>query len=192
MPLPRIVAISGNYARPSKTRALVEAVAAEVGRARRIDLRAYDLIDAGPGLGAAFRRDALTLPAARIVDEIEAADGLVVGTPVHNGGYGGLFKHLFDFVRPDALAGKPVVLTAAGGGARHALVVEHGLRPLFAAFEALTVPTAIYAGEADFSEGRPADPVVLRRIGDAAAQLAALVERPPARRPAPGASVGAA
>src|SRR3954471_22141706 len=44
------------------------------------------------------------------------------------GSYTGLFKHLFDLVNPGALADKPVVLTATGGGPRHALVVEHQLR----------------------------------------------------------------
>ena len=181
MPMPRLVAICGNSARPSKSRALVEAAAAEVARLRRVDLRSYDLVDAGPGLGAAFAREALTLPAARVVDAIEAADALIVGTPVHNGSYTGLFKHLVDFVRPAALAGKPVLLTASGGGARHALVVEHALRPLFAAFEAHTLPTAVYAGADDFADGRPVDPVVLRRLADAAAQLAAALDRPAGR-----------
>lgn len=181
MPIPRVVALCGNLSRPSKSRALVEAAAAEIARLRRVDLRLYDLVDAGPGLGSAFAREALTLPAARIVEAIEAADALVVGTPVHNGAYTGLFKHLVDFVRPDALAGKPVLLTASGGGGRHALVVEHALRPLFASFEALTLPTAIYAGAGDFVDGRLADPVVLRRLADGAAQLAGALDRPAAR-----------
>src|SRR3982750_1305286 len=37
----------------------------------------------------------------------------------------GLFKPLFALVEAGALADKPVVLTATGGGPRHALVVEH-------------------------------------------------------------------
>ena len=49
------------------------------------------------------------------------------------------------------LAGKPVALTATGGGLRHALMVEHALRPLFGFFAALTVPTGVYASEADFT-----------------------------------------
>ena len=79
-----------------------------------------------------------------------AADALIVGSPVYKGSYTGLFKHLFDFVEPEALAGKPVILTATGGGPRHALVVEHSLRPLFGFFTALTIPTAIYASDQDF------------------------------------------
>ena len=46
-----------------------------------------------------------------------------------------------------------MVLTATGGGDRHALIVEHQLRPLFGFFEALTLPTAVYATDKDFTDG---------------------------------------
>lgn len=175
MSLPRIVGFSGSPRRPSKTRSLVETVAAEVARDRQARLDIFDLSDAGPGLGAALQRQDLTLPAARIIDAIEQADALIVGTPVYKGAYAGLFKHAFDLVDPRALAGKPVLLTATGGGLRHALVVEHTLRPLFGFFEALTVPTAVYASDADFVDGQLAEAGVLARVSTAAQQLAGLI-----------------
>lgn len=166
----RLVAFSGNARRPSRTRVLVEAVAAEVARHAPVDCRAYDLVDAGTGIGVASR-SALPLPAARILEAIESADALIVGSPVYKGSYAGLFKHLIDFVDPAALAGKPVVLTATGGGARHALVVEHALRPLFAFFEARTMATAIYAGDAEIRDGAVVDAGVHQRIKSAAVEL---------------------
>jgi FMN reductase len=153
----------------------VELVAAEVLGQLDARLEIFDLVDAGPGLGAALQRQDLTLPAARIIDAIEQADALVVGTPVYKGAYTGLFKHVFDLTDPRALVGKPVVLTATGGGARHALVLEHALRPLFGFFEALTIPTAVYASDADFTDGQLVDAGVLARVSAAAQQLAALI-----------------
>ena len=176
MSLPRIVGISGSPRRPSRTRTLVETVAAETAIRTQVRLDIYDLVDAGPGLGAALQRKDLTLPAARIIDAIEQADALIVGTPVYKGSYTGLFKHVFDLVEPRALGGKPVVITATGGGPRHALVVEHALRPLFGFFEALAIPTAVYANEADFSDGQLAEAGVLARVNAAAHQLAGLLE----------------
>lgn len=173
--LPRIVGFSANLQRPSKTRALVEAVAEAAGARLRADIRLFDVVDAGTGLGAAWSRDQLSLPARRILEAIENADALIVGTPVYKGAYTGLFKHLFDFVDPAALAGKPVVLSATGGGARHALVVEHSLRPLFGFFSAQTVPTSVYGSDADFSDGVLIDDGVRARVSDAASQLAALL-----------------
>jgi FMN reductase len=175
MSLSRIVGFSGSPRRPSKTRSLVETVAAEVASHRQARVDIYDLIDAGPGLGAALQRQDLTLPVARIIDAIEQADALIVGTPVYKGAYTGLFKHVFDLVDPRVLVGKPVVLTATGGGPRHALIVEHALRPLFGFFEALTVPTAVYASDADFTEGQLTEAGVLARVSTAAQQLAYLI-----------------
>jgi FMN reductase len=169
----RLIGIAGNTRRPSRTRSLVEAVGAEVGRWRSSRFDMFDLVDAGPGLGAFTRAD-LSGDARNVLDAIESADALVVGSPVYKGSYTGLFKHLFDFVDPAALAGRPVILTATGGGRRHALVVEHQLRPLFGFFSALTVPTSIYASDEDFENGKLTDPVTLGRMHQAAAELAAL------------------
>ncbi len=79
-----------------------------------------------------------------------AADILVVGTPTYKGSYTGLFKHFIDLFEPLALQGKPILLTATGGSDRHALIVEHQLRPLFGFFMAHTLPTGIFAVDRDF------------------------------------------
>ena len=106
-----------------------------------------------------------------ILERIVASDILVVGSPTYKGSYTGLFKHFFDLVDPTALRGKPVVLTATGGGDRHALIVEHSLRPLFGFFETLTLPTAIYASERDFVDGKIVSDAALRRVSQAVAKL---------------------
>lgn len=173
--LVRVVAFSGSAKRPSRTRVLVEALGAELERLRRIDLTVYDLLDAGPGLGVT-QRDELSPSAARLIEVIEGADALIVGTPVYQGGYAGLFKHVFDFVDPARMAGMPVALTATGGGLRHALVVEHGLRPLFGFFAAHVAPTSVYAGSDDLVDGRVVNATVATRLSAAATELAALID----------------
>ncbi|EIM29994.1 FMN reductase [Microvirga lotononidis] len=170
-----IVGFSGNLHRPSKTRSLVETVGAAVvaDRPYRFDL--FDVVDAAPGLGSATSRQELSLPSKRVIDAIEQADALIIGSPVYKGAYTGLFKHVFDLVDPLALTGKPVLITATGGGPRHALVVEHVLRPLFGFFAALTVPTAVYASDADFKDGKLNDSGIQGRANEAAAQLVRLI-----------------
>jgi FMN reductase len=170
-----IVGFSGSARRPSRTLSLVQ----HIGRAAAADLLAsfqsYDLLDAGPGLGAAFTREELSAEAATVVEAIEAADALIIGTPVYKGSYTGLLKHLFDFIDPAALANRPVLLTATGGGQKHALVVEHHLRPLFGFFTALTVPIAVYASDGDFVDYQLTNPIVFDRSSAAAAQLVDLL-----------------
>lgn len=179
--MPRqIVGISGSLARPSRTRALVGAVAGRASALFGVPAVIHDLDDLGPSLGSARSLSDLAPAARAIVDRLVAADALVVGSPVYKGSYTGLFKHLFDLVEPAALAGKPVLLTATGGGDRHALVIEHQLRPLFGFFEAATLPTGVYAAAADFADGVPAAAPLLSRIDRAAGQFAPWLERPAA------------
>jgi len=185
----RLVGIGGNLRRPSRTRALVEHVGTQAARHRDVSFELYDLIDAGPGLGAAFTREELSPAALVLVEAIESADALIVGTPVYKGSYTGLFKHLFDFVELTALANKPIALTATGGGQKHALVVEHQLRPLFGFFTALALPTAVYAADQDFVDYRLTNPVVIERAAAAVGQLGAAIDsRLAALRPPAGAA----
>jgi FMN reductase len=69
----RVVARSGNLERPSRTRTLVEAVTTALAHRREIDLSVYDLLDAGPGLGAAPARGDLTPKPVVIADAVRKA-----------------------------------------------------------------------------------------------------------------------
>lgn len=173
----RIAGLAGSLSRPSKTRTLVDLVASRSAARLGATAATYDLTDLQPGLGLASTLSDLDPTTEAIVASILSADVLVVGSPVYKGSYTGLFKHLFDLVDPVALAGKPVILTATGGGDKHALVIEHQLRPLFGFFEAATVPTGIYASGADFIDGQPASPALLARIDRAVEQLTPLAQR---------------
>lgn len=167
----KLVGLSGNVKRPSKTRALVAQVLGAISERYGVAATHFDLADTLPELGLVFERDGVENGLARVIESIETADILVVGSPVYKGSYGGLFKHLFDLVDPAALTGMPLVITASGGGDRHALVVEQALRPLFGFFMAHAMPTAIYASARDFEGERIATKDTLQRIEDAVTQL---------------------
>jgi FMN reductase len=167
----RVVGVSGSTRRPSRTSELVAEIGRELSRHRPVQFELIDLAEIGPGLGA-FSRDDLPDAGKRALAAIETADGLIVGSPIYKGSYTGLFKHLFDFVDVQALAGVPIALTATGGGRRHALTVEHQLRPLFGFFSALTLPTSVYASDEDFRDGKLADPVTADRVRQVASELA--------------------
>lgn len=177
----RISGLAGSLSAPSRTHALVDLVAGRA--ASRLDgiAATYSLADLQPSLGGASSIDDLAPLPRRILDAILSADLIVVGSPVYKGSYTGLFKHVFDLIDPQALWGKPVLLTATGGGDRHALVIEHQLRPLFGFFEAATLPTGLYASAADFRDGQPDSPALLDRIDRAVAQFEALA---PGKSPA--------
>ncbi|WP_208643452.1 NAD(P)H-dependent oxidoreductase, partial [Streptomyces diastatochromogenes] len=86
----------------------------------------------------------------------------------------------------DALTGKPVLVAATGGTARHSLALEHALRPLFAYLRAVVVPTAVYAASEDWGgNGDALTDTLPRRIARAGRELAALLrDLPGGGRPA--------
>jgi FMN reductase len=185
-----VVGAAGNIARPSRTAALVSAIAAQVAALSGSSTKLIELADLGPGLFPSFSSQGLksfargNLPqeGRSAIEAIEAADALIVGTPTYKGSYSGAFKHLFDLVRPNALIGKPVLLSATGGTPLHGLVTEHQLRPLFGFFNALTLPTTIFALESDFQDYQIGRLELAARIKQAATEFAELLEAKIARQ----------
>jgi FMN reductase len=165
-----VVGFSGNITRPSKTLAFVRHVAGDIARGNGLSASVYDVEDLGPSFPTARRTSDLDNQARNILDSIVSADVLVVGSPTYKGSYTGLFKHFFDLVDPGALRGKPILLTATGGGDRHALIIEHQLRPLFGFFEAFALPTAVYAVDRDFVDGILTSEPILNRLAKAVSE----------------------
>lgn len=169
-----IVGFSGNINRPSSTLNFVERITGSLAQQAGLNHVVYDIEDLGPSLAAARSVADLDHAATQIIKTIIDARALVIGSPTYKGSYTGLFKHTLDLLNPADLRGKPVILTATGGGDRHSLVVEHQLRPLFAFFEAFVLPTAIYASGRDFVDGQPS-PAIHTRVNQAVEEASLLL-----------------
>lgn len=180
-----VVVVNGSPHARSKTMALAELVTETLGGLLDIVVTRVDVYGLGPGFTGATERADLPADVETQLRRVETADLLVAAVPVYRASYPGMFKHLFDLVDQYALANKPVLLLATGGSERHALVLEHQLRPLFAFFQALTIPVAFYASSGDFDGTTILDPEVYSRIqiglGDVLELLSGrLVPRPDA------------
>jgi FMN reductase len=171
----KVVAVSGSLNHPSKTTALVEEIVAALGRALPIESHLITLTDLGPSLAGALTRSQLPPQAEAELQRIETADLLVVASPVYRASFTGLFKHLFDFIDQYALVDTPVLLAASGGSERHALIIEHQFRPLFAFFQALTLPVGIYAHDSDFTDYRLTNETLRARIDKAVAKAVPVI-----------------
>jgi len=172
-----VVGISGSPKRSSRTTAIVKALLDAIEEETPSETKLIELMDAAPHLFAALSRGALleNERASAIIQAIESADIIVVGTPVYRASYTGALKHVFDLVHHEALTGKIVILAATGGSLLHGLVIEHQLRPLFGFFNALTVPTTIYATEQDFADFKIINPGIHARIARAAREAVELL-----------------
>ena len=187
-----IAVVSAGLGQPSSTRLLADQLAAATAESLpagtqivTIELRelAHDIVD---NLLTGFPSPAL----GEAIGQLLRADGVIAVTPLYNGSYNGLFKSFFDVLDPEALAGKPVLIAATGGTARHSLALEHAIRPLFTYLRAVTVPTAVFAATEDWGSASGSGGALTARVERAGSELAALVERSQPAAPAdPYASV---
>lgn len=160
----RVVAINGNPNEPSKTMALADVALKTLSGKISIDVHQIYVYRLGHGFTDAREREHVTPRVENELRAAEEADLLIAATPIYRGSYTGLFKHFFDLIEQYALANKPVLLLATGGGTHHALALDHALRPLFAFFQARTLPVSIFAAAQDFDSTTLLNPRVYSRI----------------------------
>lgn len=177
-PIRSLVVVTSGIVQPSSSRLLADRLSAAVDRHLRdaeveprvevVELREHAR-DLANHLLTGF-------PSPRLqaaIDTVVAADGLIAVTPIYSASYSGLFKLFFDVLERGGLAGKPALIAATGGTARHSLAIEHAIRPLFAYLNAAVVPTGVYAAAEDWGGGGlEADGSLVKRIDRAARELA--------------------
>jgi FMN reductase len=180
----RVVIVSAGLSQPSSTRLLADRLGAASVQALRAggaeaEVEVLELRD----LAHAITDNLLTgFPSgalAEAVAAVTAADAVIAVTPVFSASYSGLFKSFFDILDEGALDGTPVLMAATAGTARHSLVLEHALRPLFSYLHAAPLPTAVFAASEDFGSTGLRD-----RINRAAGELADAVLRRPRHKAA--------
>ncbi|MER6910528.1 NAD(P)H-dependent oxidoreductase [Streptomyces sp. NPDC000594] len=167
----KVVAVVGSPSTPSKTTALAELILGTLAERADISGRLIELHSLGAQLPTTPDRESAGGAVEEALRAVEEADLVIAATPVFRGSYPGLFKHFFDLVGQYALAAKPVLLAATGGTERHALVIEHALRPLFGFLQAWTAPAGIYLSSGDFDGTTILNPEVYERIEMATADV---------------------
>lgn len=171
-----LVVVNAGVSDPSSTKLLADRAASRVravGQARGHDVTTtvIDLRELLPELPAALASQHFGERFKRAIAALVDADGLIAATPVYKAGASGLFTSFFQVLDNDLLIGKPVILAATAGTARHALVVDEGMRSLFAYLRTLAVPTSLFAATEDWQ-----DKALTGRIDRAALELALLME----------------
>jgi len=172
----RLVVISAGTSDPSSTRLLADRTAQRVSelaatRGHTVTVSAVDLREISTDISSALVSQLVTPKLQKVITTLGDADGIIAATPVYKAGPSGLFTSFFDVLDNDLLIGKPVVLAATAGTARHALVADDQMRPMFAYLRTMIAPTALFAAPEDWS-----DPALNKRIDRAVVELVLLME----------------
>ncbi|PII83383.1 hypothetical protein BMH32_02690 [Leucobacter sp. OLJS4] len=158
----RLVAVSGGLGSPSSSRLLVDRIVSHAQRSLEahgiaaetevIELREL-AVEIAHNLVTGFAEPRLRAA----LDAVRAADGVIAVSPVFNASIAGLFKSFFDLIEPGELRGIPIAMGATGGSARHSLVIEFAMRPLFAYLRSIPMPTGIFAATEEWGSARGSD-----------------------------------
>src|SRR6516162_8388512 len=172
----RLVLVSAGTSDPSSTRLLADRTADRVTaladrHGHVVTVRVIELREIAADISTALVSQLVTPKLRQAITALGEADGIVAAAPVYKAGPSGLFTSFFQVLDNDLLIARPVVLAATAGTARHALVVDDQMRPLFAYLRAMTMPTSLFAAPEDWS-----DPALGERINRAATELVVLME----------------
>lgn len=183
----KITVVTAGLNTPSSTRQLADAMVAATRRCLTADGAPvqFDIIELRELAHAVVDNLLTGFPSPALkqaIDQVTGADGLIVVTPVFSASYSGLFKAFFDVLRPDAIAGKPVLIAATGGTERHSLALDHALRPLFSYLRAHVAPTAVFAAPGEFGPGDRGAARLGARVERAAEEFTTLVRALDRRR----------
>jgi FMN reductase len=176
----RIAVVTAGLSQPSSTRLLADQLASATDRALRlsdqqVEVEVIELRDLAHDLTNNLLTGFPSGDLARAIDSLVKSDAVIAVTPIFSASYSGLFKTFFDVLEADSLAGKPVLVAATAGTARHSLALEFALRPLFAYLKAVVVPTAVFAATEDFGAQDGGSSSLGQRVDRAARELADLV-----------------
>jgi FMN reductase len=177
-----LVVVSAGASDPSSTRMLADrtadrAAALAARRGNSVTVSVIELRELAADIATALTSQLVTPKLRQAITVLGEADGIIAATPVYKAGPSGMFTSFFDVLDNDLLIAKPVVLAATAGTARHALVADEVMRPMFAYLRTLTAPTSLFAAPEDWS-----DPALAARIDRAALELVLLMESGFARR----------
>lgn len=146
-----LVVLQAGMSTPSTTQMVADRLAsAVVERNPLIEVKIISIVDLVGDVATMFSTGVHTRALSEALSAVAAADAVIAATPTFSASYAGHFKMFIDALDKKALIDTPVVLVATAGTARHSLVIDHALRPLFSFLRARIMPTGVFVATDDF------------------------------------------
>jgi FMN reductase len=173
--MPKIAVLVGSPASPSRTAYVAAHVGELLARAGHDvtsvsirDLPAEDLL----------RARTSSPEIAHALAAVDAADAVVVATPIYKASFAGVLKVFLDLLPQTAFAGKTVLVIATGGASAHVLAIDYALRPVLMALGAAHVAPAyvmLEKGVPSSDAGYALTPESATKLDEMASQFARIV-----------------
>lgn len=185
MTSPRIAVVSAGLGEPSSTKLLADrlrdaTLRALAGHGQHTEAVDVVLRPLAQDIASHMLTHSPSEALAAAIREVVDAEAIIAVTPTFNMSYSGLFKSFFDVIEEGQLASIPTALGATGGSARHSMVMDTAMRPMFSYLKAQVVPTGVFAASEDWGT----DSGLERRIEREGKELADLMVALPRRREA--------
>jgi len=144
-----VVSLAGSPSQRSRSGVLLD-VAGDWLQRRGVELVRYGVRDFDAQDLLHGRFDSLLVQ--RFIEHVEAADGLLIATPVYKASFAGALKTLLDLLPERALAHKVVLPMASGGSVAHMLAVDYALKPVLNALKAQEILHGVFADDSQVSD----------------------------------------
>lgn len=173
-----VLAIAGSPSLDSRTQRLLSHV---LTRLARHGLHGRLLALTTLPADALIRADTATPAIESALNDVAAANVVLVGTPIYKASFSGLLKTFLDLLPQDGLEGKLVLPIATGGSLAHLLALDYALRPVLQALSCAMVLPSVFALDREIvrqpGSGVALDESLNVRIGNAVSNLTAFAER---------------
>lgn len=171
-PALQVLGISGSPTHPSRSTALLRSALRLLGPAS-VALSEIEVRELPPA--ALLQADVRHPQIAAALAKVQAADVVLVATPIYKAAYSGLLKAFLDLLPQDGLRGKTLLPLATGGSAAHLLALDYTLKPVLGALGARHILDSVYAIDAQFdtdeAHGRRPNAEIQIRLNLAVAPL---------------------
>ena len=178
-----LLVISAGMGTPSSSRMLGDRLAEATVKAMTAggtptpEVKVLELRDLAVDLATYYSSHVPTKTLQAAFDLVGTASGVIAVSPVLNAGVSGLFKLFFDLLDEGVLKGRPVLMAATGGTARHSLAIDQTMLPMFFYLKAAVAPTGVFAATEDWGSTESG---LVRRVRRAGTQFAELIANHPA------------
>jgi len=159
-----VTAISGSPSPRSRSTALLQIA---LTRLEHDELTQHTVHVRELPAAALLAADAQHLQIRAAVAAVEAAELVIVATPIYKAAYSGLLKTFLDLLPQDALRGKTVLPLATGGSTAHLLALDYALKPVLTALGARHILDGVFATDDQLQPheaGHVPDATLLRRL----------------------------